>query len=227
MKLLTLDVGNTTVDACGFEGDRAVHLGRYPHGEIKRLRGEWERVVAVSVKPSLEGRLRELFGDRLTLLTLRDIPLRFVYDTPDTLGTDRLLFAFGVKELYTANAVLVMAGTALVVDLLLDGVFMGGFITAGVSLKLRALSEHTEGIPLYSPSPFEGVLGRSTPDCVVGGVYRESRAFIRESRDRWSEIYGRDLPVFITGGDCELFADLGTHDPLILHRAMRRIIING
>ncbi len=226
MKLLTLDVGNTTVDACVFEGEKIKHLGRFPHTEISRLAGDYDLVVVSSVRSSLNEELRALFGDRLRILKLEYIPIDIDYRTPETLGIDRVLLAYGVKELYSPSAVLVSAGTALVVDLLLDGVFRGGFITAGLGLKLRALSERAEGIPSLEPLGLETLVGKSTRECLLAGTYLESLSFITETVRRWREEVGRDLPVFITGGEGKFFEDLGVYDPLLLHNAMHRIIIN-
>ncbi len=227
MKLLTIDVGNSTVDACFFDGERIKHIGRFSHEEFKAPEERWDFVVALSVKPSFNERLRELFGERLRLLTLEDIPIEIDYESPQTLGADRVLLAYGVRELYAESAVLVSVGTALVVDLLLEGRFKGGFITAGVGLKLRALSERAEGIPPLNPQRREVFIGRNTEDCLLGGTYLESLYFIKRTAERWFKEFNKELPVYITGGDGALFEDLGFYDPLLLHRAMHRIIING
>ena len=225
MRVLTLDIGNTTVDACLFDGELR-HLGRFPHDDIGRLSGDYDLVIVSSVRKSLNEELRSIFGNRLRMLGLEDIPVEIDYKTPETLGIDRVLFAYGVKEFYSENAVLVSAGTALVVDLLLEGIFRGGFITSGLGLKLRTLSERAEGLPSVEPEPLEIPLGKSTRECLLGGVYMESLTFVEETVKRWSREFGRDLPVFITGGEGKFFEKHGTYDPLILHRAMLRIIIN-
>ncbi len=226
MRILTLDIGNTTVDACIYEEGELRHIGRFPHAQIGKLSGEYDLVVASSVRKSLNEVLKRIFRSRVKILELEDIPLEADYGTPETLGVDRVLFAYGVKELYTESAILVSAGTALVVDLLLEGVFRGGFITAGLGLKLRTLSEKTEGLPNLEPEPLETFLGKSTRECLLGGVYTESLTFVEETVRRWNKELGRDLPVFITGGEGKFFEKLGTYDPLLLHRAMLRIIIN-
>ncbi len=226
MRLLTLDVGNTTVDACLHEGGKIQPLGRFAHSDIERLLGNYDLVVVSSVKPSLNQELRFLFGERLKILKIEDIPLKIDYRTKETLGIDRVLLAYGVRELYSDSAVLVSAGTALVVDLLLDGVFMGGFITAGLGLKLRSLSERTEGLPDLEPSVLKVSVGKSTRECLLGGVFLESFCFIKETAERWRSETCKELPIFITGGEGFLFKELGVYDPLLLHRAMRRIIIN-
>ena len=227
MRLLTLDVGNTTVDACLHKGEEIRHLGRFFHKDLKRLSGDYDLVVVSSVRPSLNKELTELFGNRLKQLRIEDIPLKIDYETKETLGIDRVLLAYGVRELYTDSAVLVSAGTALVVDLLLEGVFRGGFITAGLGLKLRALSERAEGLPSLEPSIVKVSTGKSTRECLLGGVFLESLCFIKETAERWRSETGKDLPIFITGGEGFFFKELGVYDPLLLHRTMRRIIING
>ncbi|MDQ7038022.1 MAG: type III pantothenate kinase [Aquificota bacterium] len=223
MRVLTLDIGNSTVDACSWEEGELKHLGRFTHLDLSVARGSWDRVLAVSVRPSVEEDLIKTFGRTLRVISLEDIPIKVDYKTPETLGTDRVLFAYAVREFYGDSAVLVSAGTALVVDLLTEGVFRGGFITAGVSLKLKALNRFTEGIPGFKPRRTDLPIGRSTEECVVGGAFEESRAFVREVIGRWRESTGKDLKVVVTGGEGWVFEDMGIYDPLILHRGMLRI----
>ncbi|EDP76631.1 type III pantothenate kinase [Hydrogenivirga sp. 128-5-R1-1] len=227
MRVLTLDVGNTTVDACVFEGDKPKPMGRLPHGKLGELAGDYDLVVVSSVKESLNEEIMKVFGDRVRFVKVSDVPIEIDYETPETLGVDRVLFAYGVNDQISEDAVLVMAGTALVVDLLLDGVFRGGFITAGLGLKLKALSEKAEGLPDVKPERLETLLGKGTRECILGGTYLESLSFIKVTAERWVHEFKRELPIVITGGEGRLFEDMGIYDPLILHRAMLGIIING
>ncbi len=227
MRVLTFDVGNTTAEFCIFEGEKVLHLGKFPVSHIPPIEAKFDVAVGISVRPSVNSSISKLLGDEVRFLESEDIPVKVNYETPDTLGVDRLLFAYGVREFYTENAVLVSSGTALVVDLLLGGVFMGGFITAGLSLKLQCLSTRAEALPPLEPRALNITLGKSTRECLLGGTYLESRNFIEETAKRWSAEFGKRLPVFISGGDGHLFKDMGKYEPLILHRAMYRIIING
>ncbi|NPA42214.1 MAG: type III pantothenate kinase [Aquificae bacterium] len=224
MRVLTIDVGNTTLDLCIFEDGTPKHLGRFSHS-IHPPQVKYNLAVAVSVKPSFNDRLKEMF-ENLRLITKEDIPIEVIYETPQTLGTDRVLLAYGVKNFYSPDAVLVSAGTALVVDLMIDGVFMGGFITVGLRTKLSCLSSKAEGIPTLEPEKLEVSLGKSTRECILGGSFLESKFFIERTAKRWSKEFKRNLGIYITGGDGYLLKDLGTYDPLLLHKAMHRIIIN-
>ena len=223
MRVLTLDVGNTTVDACSWENGKLDHLGRFSHLDLSVVEGGWDRVIAVSVRPSITEKLLDTFGSKIKVIVLEDIPIRVDYLTPETLGVDRVLFAYAVREFYSENAVLVSAGTALVTDLMTEGTFRGGFITAGLGLKLRSLHGATEGIPEYRLKKLKVSLGRSTEECVLGGVLEEARAFVKTVTERWTRETRIDLKVFVTGGDGWVFEDAGTYDPLILHKGMLRI----
>lgn len=223
--ILSLDIGNSTIDACLIKGKELQHIGRFYHPEYEKLRGLGDRAVAVSVSKTGLEKVKRLFGRNLRLIDKEDIPISSDYRTPDTLGTDRLLIACGVRELYSRSAVLVSVGTALVVDLMIEGVFKGGFITLGPFHKLKALSERAEGVPDMELRKCDYEVGMSTQECVLGGVYLESRRLIETTAKRWSESSGKELPIYITGGDGWLFEDLGTYDPLLIHRAIQRIII--
>jgi len=225
-RVLSIDVGNTTAHLCEIKEGDLKDLGRVRHDDLEAFRGRYERVVAVSVRESFNERLREIFGEGVMIIGKEDVPLDVDYQTPQTLGMDRLVLAYGVKEIYSSNAVIVSCGTALVIDLLEGGVFRGGFITAGPRLKASCLSSRAEGIPEVELTTFEGDLGKSTHGCVIGGIYLESRNFIINTAKRWSEILGKKLPLYITGGDGWIFEDLGVYDPLLIHRAVQRIIIN-
>ncbi len=224
-ELLSLDIGNSTIDACLVRGEDLRYVGRFSHSEYEKLKELGDRAVAVSVRHSVLEKIRDIFGDRLRLIKTGDVPIESEYRTPETLGTDRLLIAYGVKELYSEDAVLLSVGTALVIDLMVEGVFKGGFITLGPLHKLRALSERAEGVPDMELKPCSYEVGKATQECVLGGVYLESRRFIETTARRWSEKAGKKLPIYITGGDGWLFEDLGTYDPLLIHRAIQRLII--
>jgi type III pantothenate kinase len=170
------------------------------------------------VKPSITRKLGEVFGKSLKIVELKDIPIEIEYKTKESLGVDRVINAFGVKEIYSENALVVSAGTALVVDLLKGGIFKGGFITAGMGLKLKALAEATEGISEYSLWDIKISYGTSSEEAVVGGVVKEARALIEACLLDWGL-----KEVVITGGEGWLLKDLGKYDPLLSHRALIRL----
>ncbi|HID66236.1 MAG TPA: type III pantothenate kinase [Aquificaceae bacterium] len=223
MKLVTIDVGNSTVDLVVWEDNQRKWFKKLSHKEFEKLELMNIYGIAVSVKPSFNKVLLRKFP-KVRFLKKDYIPVRIAYKTSHTLGIDRVLLAYSAIEFYGKDVILISAGTALVIDLILEGIFYGGFITLGVSKKLKALSEMTEGIPEFLPKKLNLSIGRSTEECVVGGVIKESEVFLKEVIDNWKKEYKRNFRVVITGGDGELFENLGVYDKFLIHKGLKKLL---
>ncbi len=221
MKVLTLDVGNTSVDACQYDGKNITFIRKLSHKELEHLRGDYDRVYVASVKPSLNIPLKEIFPNAL-FVESKDIPIKASFDI-SKVGIDRLLNLYGVLCFYSENALIVSCGTALVLDVLVEGVFEGGFISLGLSTKLQCLSQRAELIPSFDLKKVEVFLGKDTQSAVVGGVLKEAKSFIKTLLEELKNTYMKDLSLIITGGDGWIFEDMGIYDPLLIHKAILRI----
>ena len=223
MRFITLDIGNTTIDLVLWKNRTPEGYLKLNYEELKDFRKLALKGVGISVKPSAEELIRKKFP-RVRLLERKDIPLKIFYKTPETLGIDRVALAYAVREVYSKNAVIVSCGTALFVDLLLDGVFWGGFISLGIGKKLECILSLTEGIKNLKFEEINVEIGKSTRECVVGGIIKESRTFIESVIQAWKREFGRDFLVVVTGGEGKLFKDLGIYDPIILHKGLRLLL---
>lgn len=106
-------------------------------------------------------------GDRL--------PVVLYYATPTTLGVDRLAAVVGARTLYPgANVMVVNAGTCMTVEYLTAaGDYLGGSISPGVSMRLRAMHEFTGKLPLAPLVLPEGdPVGVSTATALQQGAIR-------------------------------------------------------
>ncbi|RUM28753.1 MAG: hypothetical protein DSY32_03965 [Aquifex sp.] len=223
MKFLTLDLGNSSVDLVLWKGKKPVEILKLSHEEFLKAELPNVKGVGISVKRSLNEVVKEKLP-KLKFLEKKHFPIEVVYKTPETLGVDRVALAYSAKKFYGRNVIIVSAGTALVVDLLLEGKFKGGFITLGYGKKLKTLSELAEGIPELTPEPIGITLGGSTEECVVGGTYRESLEFIRNTVELWRKKFKRKFKVVITGGEGRYFSEFGIYDPLLVHKGMRTLL---
>ena len=72
------------------------------------------------------------------------------YNTPSTLGKDRLAAAIGGKLYYTdKNLLVVCAGTCITYDFITaDNIYLGGAISPGLLMRFKALNIFTSGLPL-------------------------------------------------------------------------------
>ena len=133
------------------------------------------------------------------------IPLRNGYATPETLGPDRIAAAVGAQKIYgRRNMMIVDFGTAITVDLVIDGEFKGGNISPGLSIRFRALHEYTAKLPLCAPTSERLDFGTTTRTAieqgVMTGVEHEIGGYIAEFEKKYE-----NLCIIFTGGDAIFF----------------------
>lgn len=135
------------------------------------------------------------------------VPIGIDYETPTTLGRDRVAAAVGATVLCPGrDALVVDFGTAVTADVVTaDGVFRGGFISPGLGMRFRALHDYTARLPLCCPPEATLRLGVSTASAVEQGVVQgmiyEIEGHIRRMEDNFA-----DPAVIFTGGDAKYFA---------------------
>ncbi len=125
------------------------------------------------------------------------------YDTPETLGADRIAAAVGVSALFPGeDSVIFDFGTAITVDFLSSGgVFKGGNISPGLGMRFNALHHYTGRLPLVEPSMPVCQTGRSTSEAISNGVVLGIMFEV--------EKYIENNPgarIVFTGGDALFFA---------------------
>jgi len=212
---LVVDIGNTRVKLGVFEKDRLVFdqvvdhdllatavkalFERYPqieHGFLARVGQCNER----------HEKVLSLFCSFKQLNTETRLPFVNDYDTPETLGVDRIALVAGAHHHYPhQNALVIDAGTAITYDLITDrGHYLGGTIAPGLQMRYRALNEFTASLPLLDPQPYKGLLGQNTEDSIHSGVSYaavcEMDGMINAYKERFPH-----LTVILTGGDAQFF----------------------
>ena len=121
---------------------------------------------------------------------------------PAGLGADRVAADIGARSIRPNQTLLIIdAGTCLTFDVIAkEGSIVGGAISPGISLRLKAMHEHTAALPLLEPAGEHPILGYDTPTSMrsgaVNGVKWEIEGYIRSILASYP-----DLHVFFTGGD--------------------------
>ena len=213
---LVVDIGNTLVKLAVFERDElvrqiSVEKPREAHFEQLLKGGRAERAIVASTRGEMPAlvELARRYADRLLEFTPgTPVPIGNGYGTPATLGRDRLAAAVGAATLYPGrNTLIVDVGTAVTLDFVsAEGVFLGGCISPGMSMRFRALHEYTAALPLCDASAVEPrLVGRTTEEAIRFGVMN-SLAFEIEGYIARMEAQFEDLCVIFTGGDTKFFA---------------------
>ena len=142
--------------------------------------------------------------DELTHTTA--LPILNKYETPETLGKDRLAAVVGAASICPGHDLLVIdAGTAITYDFLTaEGVYHGGNIAAGIDMRLNALHIFTQKLPLVTPSVHFPLLGTNTNSALIAGAVQgvifEIEGYINHLKFKYPE-----LLTFLTGGSSFYF----------------------
>ena len=221
MRVLTLDVGNTSVDVCLFDGSLK-YVGKHSHKDVPLLSADL--VLVSSVKPSANNTILEKYP-HARFIGAEDVPLQSAFEGKEKVGIDRLLNLYGAVQLFSKDVVVASFGTAVVLDLAIDGVFQGGFITLGVGTGLECLSQRAELIPKLELKKTIATIGKDAETAILGGFYRQYFHFLEGCLREWQKAYGKSLSLVLTGGDGWLFEELGIYEPLLIHKAM--LLLSG
>ncbi len=136
------------------------------------------------------------------------LPFKNNYQTPETLGVDRLALMAAASMTYPNTNVLVIdAGTCITYDFLDKGKgYIGGAISPGLAMRYKALHTFTSKLPLLEASLPQYFIGNNTKNSihvgVVKGVHNEIEGFIAQYHENFN-----DLTTILTGGDAHFLRD--------------------
>ena len=129
------------------------------------------------------------------------LPIKVQYETPETLGKDRLAAVVGAHFLQPEKDLLVIdAGTAITYEVVeVSGLYLGGNISPGMTTRFRALNHFTKKLPLVSEEDEVLMVGKDTVSAiqagVVNGIVYEMDGYIDALRLKYPNLF-----VFLTGG---------------------------
>jgi type III pantothenate kinase len=134
------------------------------------------------------------------------IPLISAYETPETLGADRLSAAIAANSLMPSdNLLIINAGTAITYDMVsAEGIYQGGAISPGLSIRFKALHTFTGRLPLLDKITDVPLTGKSTADSILSGVLNGALAEVDGIIEKYSALYP-GLKTILSGGDNNYF----------------------
>ena len=206
---IAIDIGNTFAKIAFFEGNT---LLRFEKGvKIENLAQlidstKYPLVISSVTKTTQElEQIFEAFEQKLLLDPTTALPIQNNYDTPHTLGADRLAAAVGAHFLFPKQHCLIIdMGTAIKYDYVSKaGVFEGGIISPGMKIRFQALHTFTKRLPLLEAEGIPPLIGKSTKGCiqsgVVNGIIQEANGLMAEYKKK------RPCKVILSGGDATFF----------------------
>jgi type III pantothenate kinase len=212
---LIVDIGNTSAKLAVYEHQKMLSLSKVNELSCAKLEKEltgykFKRAIVSSVK-ELPPFIYDLFFTNIPFVHFLShksrLPFKIEYETPETLGPDRIAAVAGAFKVFTGNDVLIIdAGTALTFDFLSDNIYKGGNISPGLAMRFNALNKFTDRLPLVSPTENFTFPGQNTIDAiragVITGITYEINEYIRTFEKKRTH-----SKIILTGGDSEYLKD--------------------
>ena len=217
MKIIVIDVGNTSTGIGLYDGKRVSRVTHIKGGILKQpeacaeavrkaARGMVNGAVLGSVVPQVNPLWKKLFRRELgceLLVVHAGLPMEVTVDYPEpkTIGADRLANACGGVRRYGAPLIVADFGTALTFDVVTKDLrYIGGVITPGLPLMTDYLYERTALLPRVELTGSCPPIGRSTQQAMRIGAQVGYRGIVREIVSHLNAQIGQDFNLVATGG---------------------------
>lgn len=207
-----VDVGNTFIKIGIFEFEKLKQTSTVGSAsEVKKIieKHKPENVLISSVSilaTEISKTIEDLERNLIIFDSDTKIPIKNKYETPETLGADRIAGAVGANFMFpNQNCLCIDAGTCIKFDFVgSDASYLGGSISPGINMKFRALNNFTTRLPLIEPEGDANLIGRSTYQSIMSGVLNGTIAEVQGMIDAYARIFD-NLKIIICGGDSKFF----------------------
>lgn len=242
--LLAIDIGNTNIVLGIFDDNKKlVHKWRLISDHKKSIDDYAVDIIELcltnkvdclaingciiaSVVPILSARILEavkkflspsivkkifLIGDENTKI---DIEIKI--KNKNEVGHDRLVNSIAGFKKYGGDLIIIDFGTATTFDIVGSrGEYLGGIISPGINLSLKALHDMTAQLPKISIKSQKNVIGKSTVEAMNSGVYFGYVAMVEGLIKKIESELNIKTKKIITGGLCEIFKEILLKDKII------------
>ena len=198
---LIIDVGNTRVKLALFRQTSLIEDTITPYTLANKTIGKWlqkneiDNIIVSSVgKPDvidvnlLTGCKKIIRLDHKT-----KVPFKNKYETPKTLGVDRIALVAAAADQYPKENVLIIdAGTCITYDILnKKNEYLGGAISPGINIRFKSLNDYTANLPLLNKGRYS-LVGKNTNKSILSGVLNgivhEIDGVIQQYRHKYSNL---------------------------------------
>ena len=210
---LIIDIGNTRTKIALFQKNDLVEKAIVDVLTLddlsERMKGRTIEGVIMSVTGQNTEGVADWLRERFFFIELNaqtPLPIENLYDTPQTLGKDRLAAVVAANYLFPKRNCLVMdSGTCITYNFInKESQFLGGNIAPGLTMRLKAMHHFTAKLPLLSRNTEGGakteLVGKTTEQAMLNGanigLLSEVEGFIKRFQTEFVS-----LKVLITGGD--------------------------
>jgi len=236
---LVIDIGNTLSKIAVFDGADIVELKttqkisvEYFQNLLKSLQDIQSSIIAHVA--DIDEQIINYLASVLNLIVLSETtPLPFVnkYETPLSLGYDRIAAVAGASGIFPNQNVLVIdAGSCITYDFINSGKeYMGGGISPGLKMRFSALNTFTDKLPLINSDLEKSVklIGTDTKKSILSGVQNGILHEVDGIIDSYKMLFP-GIKIVLSGGNYKYFDKTLKNNifatPNIVLRGLNRIL---
>ncbi|HEX6168645.1 MAG TPA: type III pantothenate kinase [Chitinophagaceae bacterium] len=209
MNTLCFDFGNTRLKVALFQNAKLTEVIVIENDGIETIesilnRSDSQKTILSSVinhNPEIE----TLLGEKTKfhkLNHLSKLPFTTPVGKPETIGADRLALAAAAVYFFPKQHNLVIGmGSCITYNFInADHEFLGGGISPGMEMRMKALNQFTAKLPIVKPDGNLPLVGYDTVTNILSGVVMGMAKEIDGFVDAYKERYG-NFNVHLTGGD--------------------------
>lgn len=210
---LAIDIGNTRIKLGLFNNNQ--FLAEYiinNHSELTLFLTQHKigQAVMCSVGIGADEVFNLLHSHQISVLRVTHqtkFPFSIAYQTPQTLGMDRVAAIAGAKHFFgTKNCLVIDAGTCVTYDFITAaGIYQGGAISPGLEMRLKAMHQFTQKLPKPDLAWPDNMEGLTTNQSLLSGACVGLVDEINGRIERYEAKYG-EVVTLICGGDAQLLA---------------------
>ncbi|HET6225014.1 MAG TPA: type III pantothenate kinase [Bacteroidia bacterium] len=211
---LIIDIGNTRVKAAVFENNQLKEFFVFKTQE-ELLNAPLFSIYSIThcilgtVVNEIDAFVKALKTrtDVLLFTSETPTPIKNLYKTAHSLGSDRLAAAVGGNFLFpNKNILIIDAGTCIKYNLVTaQNEYIGGAISPGLNMRFKALHTFTSRLPLLELDENSNVLvGTTSNESILSGIQNGAVAEVQGFIQAYKEMYD-DITVVISGGDVNFF----------------------
>lgn len=215
---LIIDIGNTKQKLALVNNNNIVSIISAPKIKeevLKKMFSDYkiEKAIISNVRKEEQiSTLLEIVSQHTKMVKfqdLRNFPIINKYQTPDSLGTDRLAVSAGSQIYAKGNNVLVIQiGTCITYEFIdKNAIYHGGAISPGTLMRFKSLHHHTGNLPLVKYQEISEITGKNTEESILSGVLFGIVSEIDGNIEKYKNKYP-DLRIIMTGGGAKYFDKL-------------------
>ena len=176
-KSIVVDAGNTRIKVGLFQDSNLQEVHAFSNDQLDKLKSYLLKHknsygIISSVRSDKNTKwIKGLLPNSILFSQSLPIPLTNNYESPQTLGIDRLANAIAAANISDKNALVIDIGTCIKYDFVrYPKIYEGGSISPGIELRYRSMNQFTGKLPLIEDRIQGPFIGKNTLDAMRSGV---------------------------------------------------------